>query len=207
MIRSYSELQTSVANWLARGDLAATIPEFIQLAEAEIGRRVRRRVIRTTMTLTGAATPLPADCAELRSIKPMTGAPWRDHPLRGGTKEMLDEAAAHYAGVPGEPRVFAVVGDELLVTPAPAGPRTFEVVYYERLTPLSAANGSNAVLVEAPDIYLWGALAQAAPFLQHDERLPIFQGKFDAAVAQLDAAREREESAASFRPARLPVVF
>ena len=37
-ITSYSDLQTSVANYLGRTDLTSIIPDFIDFAEAQIGR-------------------------------------------------------------------------------------------------------------------------------------------------------------------------
>jgi hypothetical protein len=62
-------------------------------------------------------------------------------------------------------------------------------------------------LDEAPDIYLYGALAEAAPYLEHDERLPVWKALFTDALASLDNVRSREETNASIRPGRLPVVF
>jgi hypothetical protein len=79
------------------------------------------------------------------------------------------------------------------------------MTYFDRLIPLSAANASNVVLAEAPDLYLFGALKEAAPFLEHDERTPLWESKYNTALAQLEAVREREEFGASLRPSRLPV--
>jgi hypothetical protein len=73
--------------------------------------------------------------------------------------------------------------------------------------PLSATNLTNSILTEASDIYLYGALLEATPFLEHDERIPVWKAAFDGAIAELDDQREREEFQASIRPARLPVRF
>ncbi|MBB3226995.1 hypothetical protein FHW69_001596 [Luteibacter sp. Sphag1AF] len=43
MINDYSTLQAAVAAWLSRADLAARIPDFIQLAEARISAEIRVR--------------------------------------------------------------------------------------------------------------------------------------------------------------------
>jgi hypothetical protein len=37
----YATLQTTIANYLARSDLTATIPEFIRLAEDRLSRDLR----------------------------------------------------------------------------------------------------------------------------------------------------------------------
>ena len=39
-LTSYSELKSSLADWLNRDDLTSVIPDFISLAEAQIERRL-----------------------------------------------------------------------------------------------------------------------------------------------------------------------
>jgi hypothetical protein len=41
MINDYTTLQSAVARWLARADLTASIPDFIQLAETRINQDLR----------------------------------------------------------------------------------------------------------------------------------------------------------------------
>ena len=41
-ITTYAQLQTAAASWLDRTDLTATIPEFIELAEARFNRVIRQ---------------------------------------------------------------------------------------------------------------------------------------------------------------------
>ena len=42
-IATYTDLQTSIANFLARSDLTAQIPDFIALAEASMSRELETR--------------------------------------------------------------------------------------------------------------------------------------------------------------------
>ena len=44
--------------------------------------------------------------------------------------------------------------------------------------PLDATNTTNAVLTRAPGLYLYGALAASAPFLQDDERIAVWEGEY-----------------------------
>jgi len=39
---------------------------------------------------------------------------------------------------------------------------------------LSDQNTTNWLLTKAPDVYLYGALTHAAPFLMDDQRIPVF---------------------------------
>jgi hypothetical protein len=205
---NYSDLQLAVAKWLNRRDLTTMIPAFIKLAEDKITRRVRRRTVRGELSVSTESTALPADCAVLRSVYPRSSEVERDRPLENTTVEMFAEKRAYYGGVAGRPKVFTVVnGRELLVAPAPDDTYTLGVHYFSKLARLTDDNQTNDVLAEASDVYLYGALAEAEPYLKNDERIAIWKEKFDASIAELNHVREEEERSASISPARLPVVF
>jgi hypothetical protein len=208
-LTSYATLQTAIADWLNRTDLSAQIPDFIALVEAEIKRRLRRTKTISTLSVTGETVTLPTDLAELQSISLVSGSASQDVPLRIGTMEMIVERKARSAGVAGRPTDAAVIAGsgKIIFAPPPDQTYTANIIYYATLTPLSNSNTSNAVLVEAPDAYLYGALLQAEPYLEHDERLPMWQTKFDNAINQLNDVRDREEHNASLQPMRLPMTF
>ena len=69
-IQTYSDLQTAVANWLARSDLAANIPDFIAIFEAVANRRLRVRQQESAATLTPSSgvASLPADYLAWRRV-------------------------------------------------------------------------------------------------------------------------------------------
>jgi hypothetical protein len=72
-ISTYAELQTAVANFLARSDLTAQIPDFIALAEGRMSRELetRSQEKRATATLTTGDEfiALPTDMREIREVK------------------------------------------------------------------------------------------------------------------------------------------
>lgn len=203
---NYTELKAAVAVWLNRTDLTAVIPDFISLAEAQISRRLRRSTVRATVTVSEAAYVLPSTVAELRSLRLVTADTRKDIAIAICSPEILNEHRAVWPAV-GRPRYAAVVGGSLLIVPAPDAAYSLEMSYFPRLVPLSATNLTNIVLTEAPDLYLYGALMQSAPYLEHDERIPVWAGGFETALKELEMVREREEFNASLRPARLPRVF
>jgi len=204
---TYTDLQATIAEWLDRTDLVTQIPAFISLAEAEIDRVLRRTVSRQTITINSESTNLSATIAELRSIRLVTSTPWLDTALDVVTPEMLADIRARAGNVAGRPQAASVIDGSIVVAPVPDGSYTAEIVAYLGLVPLSSTNASNVVLVEAPDLYLYGALKHSAPFLQHDERVPLWSELFQDALDQLHIRREREEHGANMRPMRLPVVF
>lgn len=70
MINDYATLQAAIADELARADLTAAIPNFIQLAEADLNRQVRTRQMQAlvTGTATGQTITLPADLRAVQSL-------------------------------------------------------------------------------------------------------------------------------------------
>ena len=207
---TYGNLKTAVADWLNRTDLSAQIVDFIYLAEVEMTRRIRRCSVRTTISITDRATALPSDAVELRSIYLVTGEPYKDLPLTVCSPEVLAEMRARRANVAYRPLYASMIAGKLVVAPDPDKSYTAEVIYFQQLsflTGTTSSSATNSVLSEAPDAYLYGALLQAAPFLEHDTRTAVWQAKFDSAIEQLNNVRDREEYNASIRPIRLPIVF
>jgi hypothetical protein len=71
-ISTYSDLKTTVANYLARSDLTSQIPDFITFAENRLRRDLRIRqmskLVYATMTANTATVSLPNDFLEIRDI-------------------------------------------------------------------------------------------------------------------------------------------
>jgi hypothetical protein len=74
--------------------------------------------------------------------------------------------------------------DHWIVAPTPDAAYQFEVLYYERISPLSSENQTNWLTQNAPNAMLFGTLLQAMPFLKNDSR-QIFQQKYDQAMQAL----------------------
>ena len=87
--------------------------------------------------------------------------------------------------------------DHWYLAPTPAEDYAFEVLYYERIAPLSSTNQTNWLTQNAPNAMLFGTLLQAMPFLKNDQR-QIFQQKYTEALQSLkteDIARVGDRQA------------
>lgn len=175
---SYSSLKSAIADWLhGRTDLATTVDDFIDLAEAEMNRVLRVREMETSSTLTldsnGEAT-LPTDYLAWRSVTALTN-PRRD--VEYATPSFIEDQYGDRAT--GYPSVFTIRGSTILVLPI----ATYDVRldYYQKITALSDANTSNWVLAKMPGMYLHLCLKHAAVYL--DE--PGLEQKY-AAMANAD---------------------
>ena len=63
-----------------------------------------------------------------------------------------------------------VVSNEIELAPTPDAAYTIEMVYRQLIPPL-ATNATNWLLAAAPDLYLYGALLEAAPYIKEDARI------------------------------------
>ena len=196
-ISTYAELQTAVANWLDRDDLTDRIPEFIALAEARMNRVLRIRLMEakyTASTVGGQRNyALPATYIQMRNLQVNT-TPIR--PCQYVTPEIYDRL--YGSTLTGTPEIYTIVADEVQLGPIPAGVQTIEMLFYKKISALSVANTTEAMLTANPDIYLYGALLEAEPFIMNDERVPLWSQGFQQAVTDLQDqdAKDRHSGSA-----------
>lgn len=179
-ITTYAELQQTIADWLNRADLDQQIPDFIKLAESTLNDVMRTSfmVASTTITVTAGRAPLPTDALEIVYSQV---ASTEDEPLEQVTPQqllMLRRARTRGAG---NPKFFAIIGREMLVTPTPAS-GSIDVDYYQKIPALSVSNTTNWLLEEAPHVYLYTSLLHATPFLMDDVRYQVFQNSVSQQV-------------------------
>ena len=193
-ITTYAELQTATANWLDRTDLGDRIPEFIELAEASFNRTIRQPDMVTkndSFSIAGRYNTLPADTLEIvRIVLDLTPV----IVLEYLTPEEISERRIVMTAT-GRPYYFTVIGgssNQLEVVPSPDSTYTSSIVYYTRIAALSDSATSNWLLAAHPDIYLFGTLVEAEPYLKNDERMPMWTSRLDKSLAALHLQGERE---------------
>mgnify|MGYP001616638265 CR=1 FL=1 len=207
-VTTWTELKAAVEGFLNRSDVDTAIQDdFIPLAEAEMKRRIRRMTQSTTIYISAANLTGPTDLAEPISLRLDTSSPSQDVPLKLCSPPMLVEVRAWANDVTGRPTHYAFYDEQLQFAPAPDQSYDGILVYYQQFTSLGSGTATNTVLSQAPDAYLYGSLLHAAHYLEHPERLPEFQARFDAAIDQMNTVAERESYAGSITEARLPVTF
>ena len=188
-ITTYAELQSSIADWLLRDDLTSVIPTFISLAEAKFNRRIRdyRMVKRATAQVDTAYFAIPSDWQEKVRFQINTSPITT---LEYVTPDQAAEEKRLYKSS-GRPAFFTMIGDEFQIVPAPDSTYNAELTYYSKIPALSASNTSNWLLTKAPDIYLYGALMEAAPYLDDAEKLNTWGGLLEQSMQALRVEGER----------------
>jgi hypothetical protein len=66
-----------------------------------------------------------------------------------------------------------------------------EIVYRGNIPDL-ATNSTNWLLTLAPDLYLYGTLLEASPYIQNDERLAVWGSALVTVIDQLNLHGERQ---------------
>lgn len=195
-INDYATLQSAAADWLARADLTARIPDFISLAEARLNRELRVKQMQATVsgTISAGQLTLPADCREIQSLRVETGGVYVE------LEPLPPEALQEIIPVTSFPIGYVVVNGvaQLIGYQADIG---YQLTYWQQIPALSA--GQNWLILRHPDVYLYGALAQSAPFLRDDERLVTWGTLYKSAVDQVieEDGRARYGNAPRQQPA------
>ena len=115
---SYSTLKTKIAEYLARTDLTAQIPDFIRLAEERLRRDLRirqtRKVATANTTSDDNTVSLPADFLAMKDIHIDT-TPVRVLQFQN-TSNFFRNSRAKDKGVP---TMYTLLGSEFQFAPIP----------------------------------------------------------------------------------------
>ena len=187
---TYSDLKTSIANYLARSDLTTQIPDFITFAENRLRRELRiRQMLKsvTTATVSGDSTvELPADFIEIRDFVALTNP---IQPLSYSSPSALsNDPRASEVGVP---KSYTILANDFLLSPPPDGIYTLRMLYFAAPAYLSSSNASNVFLNIAPDALLYASLIEAEPYLYNDARINTWGTMYDRAIASLAKSDEQ----------------
>lgn len=189
-IASYSDLKTSIANFLHRADLTSMIPEFIVDAEARIYRELRIRAMETALSsaIASGTIAVPSGFLEMKFC-------YAD----GSAAQKLERKDAEwiYTNYPtrsasGKPVFFAREAETFIFGPYPDSTYTIKGIYYKRLAALSDSNTTNWFITDAPDLLRYAALCEAAPYMKDDKRIPVWEAKYQDVKNRLERTDKRE---------------
>jgi len=186
-ITTYSELKTAVANWINRDDLTTVIPDFISLAEARIARDLRhwKHGKRVTTDVDERYENLPNDFIEIRQIQHTAGG------AISSISSVEMEKLRGASDVAGKPKYTRLTADQIEFYPTPDTSYNISMLYYGRIPALSDAEPDNWLLRDAPDVFLYGALLQSAPYLVDDARVQVWAGLYQSGIEALNVENEK----------------
>jgi len=124
-----------------------------------------------SIAATGNAAPVPADCLELIRVQ-VSGEYPMDYAAEEGQLRLLKAG-----GGSGASRKYTQQGLNLLFFPTVADGTVIGGRYYKRAADISSGT-LNAAFNRYPDVWLYAALAESAPFIGEDGRLPLWKAQY-----------------------------
>ena len=180
-----------VPQYLERSDSATinAIRTFITLAEFEIAQEIKTlgqlQIAQSVMTSGNPVLPKPSRWRKTVSMNYTDASGNRNPVLLRKYEYLTNFWPINTSTAP--PQFYSDTSwDFWYLAPTPDQAYNFEVLYYERIQPLSSTNQTNWLTQNAPNAMLFGTLLQAMPFLKNDQR-QVFQQKYTEAMQALKA--------------------
>ena len=194
-ITTYAELKTAVTNWLdiTSTDLTSTIDDLVTIAEKRIFRECRTRDMEVALsdTISSGVIALPTGYVELKSAyidrSPAQKLERRD------VDYIYDKYPTRSSS--GLPLYIAREGTSLIFGPYPDSAYAVKGIYYKRLAALSTT--AHALFTNNPDMYLFACLAEAELLIGRDSRIPLWEGKYQKILADVNGEDRREQASGS----------
>lgn len=190
-ISNYTELQTAVENWLKNTGISSRVTEFISLAESKINRKLRglqqQTQLESSYSGSSRTVSYPTGFLEMLDVhaKPASQSDYYYEPVQFIPADRIWEK---YYSTSGWPRWYTA-RENIEFNVAPDVTYTIKYHYLKKWD--IENDSTNWLLTNYPDVYLYGALAEAEPYLWNDERIAIWKSLFIEAVDEVNNLENR----------------
>lgn len=199
---TFSSLQDDIRAYLERGSITDEtvydqLPNLINLAERRLSREVKVAgtiaVVTSNMTTGTSVYAKPDRWRETISISVGTGTGNNTRVILGPRVYEFVRSVSPDPTVTDQPRFYADYNyGNWLFGPTPDANYPYEVVYHEQPMLLDNTNQTNWWTEYAPNALLYAALLETTPFLKNDDRIAVWQGFYDRALASLNGEDVRQ---------------
>lgn len=189
-LSTYSEIKSTVADYLNRADLTAVLPSFVTLAESKFNRELRTRdmLTRVQTTSNDEYVSLPTDFLQHYSLELDAASAQPPMDYIGPQEAKVLKAQNRTASTT---YYYTVIDGAFEIIPAPGSDLDLRMVYYAKIPALSDSNTTNWLLTKSPDLYLYSALLEAAPYLKDDDRVQLWAAARQQVMDAMNLESER----------------
>lgn len=189
---TYADLEVRVAEWLARDDLSAYIPDMITLFEAAACRKLKVRPMETTATIatTNGTGSLPTGYLGHRRLT-WTGDPLTE--LIYLAPPVFKSKANVSSTAP--PVFYTIEAGNVIIYPV--DDTGVEMVYNAKTDAVSSS--LNWLYTNHPDAYLFGTLAEANAFNKRIDAAALWKGRRDEVFNEIQMLDFNERNGMSVR--------
>jgi len=135
---------------------------------------------RATASISTEYVDMPTDLIELVNIQLNTTSQSK---LTFYTPGQMDKFKP--SQTTGQPKYYTIIGTEFQFKPVPDATYTAELAYIARFAAFSGDSDTNWLLTNHPDVYLFGALVAAGPYVS-DEKLTTWAAIYQNAIESLN---------------------
>ena len=177
------ELRTSVKAWSNRSDISDTlIDDFINVGMARAIRKLRLPIMESSSTITletdGSAL-IPRDYLEAIDLRvTVSGVTY--------TLERKDiSQVQEWRSLTGAPKYFARRGTSFILAPEDSSVTQVQLYYYITFQPLVEDTDTNWFITDAPEMLLYGALAELALYVRDEIAASTWEAKFQNSLESI----------------------
>lgn len=183
VISGYTSLLTAVSDYMARSDLTTFLPNFVQNFEERFYRQPRNygKWMESAFNIaftTTAAVPADYLAARVFYLNGQTTQPLKVSSLE---QVYLSYPRANSSGIP---KWITRDGANFVFGPVPSGSFTLNGTYYAKpmlLRNFASDAAAHFLIVNAPDLLLYGALREAEAFMKNDGRIELWGNAYQKA--------------------------
>lgn len=222
---NFVTLKASISDWFARSDITdANAVQFIEIAMARINRSLRIRAMETVyaeLLSADGTSPCPMGLLEFKHLflyvadsagldadseyLTVDASTVQVQNLARSTKvcelqyrpstDMFRQYDANRTGIP---KYATRYGDRLYLWPVSTD-MVYSAggIYFAEFPALAEDNPTNWLTESAPDLLLSACMTECAAYVKSPEWIQYWQGRFDRALNELQAADDRQEFSAT----------
>jgi hypothetical protein len=186
---NYAAFRTAIQQ-LMDGDDVSTSSLSVQVLDAIIAtgeRRLYRDVHSSaqdtalSVTVTNNSAPMPSDLIELRSVYLATAVPIIYMPY-----EQLQEKLQIHGTSSRKANYYTFEGDNIIFYPPQADGTVITGRYYKRFCSIVTEGlAGNTYFARFPDLWIYAALLESAPFIGEATRMPVWQERYQEIVMSI----------------------
>lgn len=187
---TYSDLQSLVLDWMARGDLTGNVTDFIRLAEYRLNRLIG--AVEFDASLIGTVDDREIDVTEWSVVEPLEL--YIIDPSTGDEKRVLKRTASNVTrpATSGEPREWAWESDTIIFDCPLDQAYEFRLRFKQRFQ-LSDDNPTNWLLTNHMDVYLAACIMWGGGFVQNYPFASMFKSMLDEGIAEIQSQIARSK--------------
>lgn len=164
-------------------EIQANMDNFLRIVEAKVDRKLQtRNQSKRAQIVMSEGTEyyaLPSDFAGLRAIYTVVESERKNYEYV--TPEKMN---VHITNNLSE-YVYTIMGNSLQVQPV-MDDTILQIMYYQRIIPLTATADSNWLSTYAPDAYIFGVLCEINYFAKDVQTAGIWEARFNLVIDDID---------------------